>query len=158
MSAAPAGLAAAVSKSGKCNREVRVGERKHVIQHSWRLHLDKVQLTTVLLDSKSGKGGKNKHTAYVENSEKALSSKGAEMAEEVLKKTRDWWNKAQQRQGGSSRSTRRNADGDITCPIITALRGSGGQRTRSGATTNPPVEQEEVSTHLQVRYCWCCLR
>ena len=38
MSAARAGLAAAVSGPGKCEREMRIGRTTWLIEHVWRLH------------------------------------------------------------------------------------------------------------------------
>ena len=80
MSAAVAELTAEVSNSGNCLREVYLGDAKHVIKHSWRLHTLGVTLTTPLVDSKS-------HQAYVETSHLAVSLKGGEMAEGVLRNT-----------------------------------------------------------------------
>ena len=42
-----------MSKSGNCLREVYLGDAKHVIKHSWRLHTLRVALTTTLVDSNS---------------------------------------------------------------------------------------------------------
>ena len=52
MSAAVAELAAEVSKSDNCLREVCLGDAKHVIKHSWWMHSLMVALTTTLVDSK----------------------------------------------------------------------------------------------------------
>ena len=131
MSAAVAELTAEVSKSGNCLlREVYLGDAKHVIKHSWRLHILEVALTTTLLvDSKSHRA-KNSKMAYAENSHLALGLEGEEMTESVLKNTREMWNKQQQQQqqqprgssSSSSRSRRRNADNKMLWPIIGLTR------------------------------------
>ena len=46
MSAAVAELTAEVSKVDNCLRDVYLGDAKHVIKHSWRLHTLGVALTT----------------------------------------------------------------------------------------------------------------
>ena len=101
-----------------------MGDHKYVIRHSHTL-VGGVQLTTTLLDSK-GRSAYTR-TVYTDKTYLALSSKGEEMAEEVvLKNKRDWWNRQQVRQPrgrSSSSKKRRTADSDIFCPIITALRG-----------------------------------
>ncbi|CAB1110804.1 unnamed protein product [Ectocarpus sp. CCAP 1310/34] len=68
--------------------------------------------------------------------------KAAELTDKVLKHKREQWQKAQQRSGGSSRSSgvRRTADSAVADPVITALRGGG--RTRSRVQTSEPAEQE----------------
>ena len=132
MSDADGGLAAEVSKPGNCSLDVYLGDHKYVIRHSWRPHTlgGGVQLTTTLLDSKGRSA--NTKTVYTDKTHLALSSKGEEMAEAVLKNKRDWWNRHQVRQPrgrSSSSKNSRTADSDIFCPITTALRG--GRITRS---------------------------
>ena len=80
MSDADSGLAAEVSKHGKCSRDVYLGDHKYVIRHSWRPHTlgGGVQLTTTLLDSKGRSA--NTKTVYTDKTYLALSSKGEEMA------------------------------------------------------------------------------
>ena len=127
MSDADGGLAAEVLKPGNCLRDVYLGDHKYVIRRSWWQHTlgGGVELTTTLLDSK----GQSAHTktVYTDKTYLALSSKGEEVAEVVLKNKRDyWWNRQQVRQPrgcSSSSKKRRTADSDIFCPIITALRG-----------------------------------
>ena len=53
MSAAVAELTAEVSKVDNCLRDVYLGDAKHVIKHSWRLHTLGVALTIPLVCSKS---------------------------------------------------------------------------------------------------------
>ena len=66
MSAAVAGLMAEVSKSGNCLREVYLGDAKHVIKHSWRLHTYGVALTTTLVDSKIHRAKNRTRKVHVE--------------------------------------------------------------------------------------------
>ena len=138
MSAPDAGPAAAVTKPGNCDRIVFIGKEKHVIKHSWRLHSvpGKVRLVTNLIDNRHRSRPSNTVQAVVTNTEEALSSKAAEMAHSILQHKRDQFLKAQQgRTGGrSSSGTRRNADVELTDPVITALRGGG--RTQSGVAKN----------------------
>ena len=121
-----------------------LGDHKYVIRHSWRPHTLRggVELTTTLLDSKGRSA--NTKTVYTDKTYLALSSKGEEMAEVVLKNKRYWWNRQQVRQPrgrSSSSKKRRTADSDIFCPIITALRGGRVTRSRR-ATADKPIEQE----------------
>ena len=99
MSDAVGGLAAEVLKPGNCLRDVYLGDHKYVIRHSWRPHTlgGGVELTTMLLDSK-GRSANTKTLYYTDETYLALSSKGEEMAEVVLKNKRDWWNRQQVRQ------------------------------------------------------------
>ena len=132
MSDADSGVAAEVLKPDNCLRDVYLGDHKYTIRHRWRPHTlgGGVELTTTLLDSKGRSA--NTKTVYTDKTYLALSSKGEEVAEVVLKNKRDWWNRQQVRQPrerSNSSKKRRTADSDIFCPIITALRG--GRITRS---------------------------
>lgn len=148
--------AVAVTKPGHCRREVLIGKKKHVVKHSWRIHMCEVELVTTLLGEKYPHRILNKKTSYVMNTEEALSSKGEEMAECVLKNRRDQFMRLQQQRlqqtGGrgntrKSRSNRSsnsktNADTGVVCPIISALR-SGGEvagKTCSEVMTKPPAD------------------
>lgn len=151
MSAALNGPAAAVAKPGSCDREVYIGETRHVIKHSWRVHALGVQLTTVLVDKRRKSRISKIITAYVDNTEEALSSKGAEMAVRILSEKRDAFMKAQQRQGGQGVSGGKITNGESGAGadvIVLALRGGSGVagRTRSGMVRNlpavPPACQE----------------
>lgn len=137
MSAAAGGRAAAVSTSpGFCTRDVAIGSKSHVIEHTWRPGGEgKVLMTTALIDAKNNKRRINQKQRFVDANEAALSLEAARMADEVLKSKRDWYNRTQAKAGGSSSSSgkRRNADLELADPVITALRGIG--RTRSGAAT-----------------------
>ena len=136
--------AAAVLKSGKCERKVVIGPTTHVVMHSWRPKAERgVELSTVLIHSKKNGRPVDTMTTFVENTESALSS-GAEMACKILKNKRDWFMKTPAgKAGGRSRGgNRRNADGQVADPVITALRLGSGRRTRSGVETNQPDEQE----------------
>ena len=83
-------------------------------------------------------------TTFVENTESALSSGAEEVAYEILKNKQDWFMKTPAgKAGGRSRGgSRKNADGQVADPVITALWLGSGRRTRSGVETNQPDEQE----------------
>ena len=66
MSAAVAELTAEVSESDNCLREVYLGDAKHVIKHSWRLHTLGVALTTTLVRSKSHRAKNRIPNVHVE--------------------------------------------------------------------------------------------
>lgn len=171
MSTAADGWAVAVTKPGHCKREVLIGKKKHVVKHSWRIHLCEVELVTTLLGEKYPHRTLNKKTSYVMNTEEALSSKGKEMAECVLKNRRDQFMRIQQQQlqqtGGrasrssesSSRSSKSktSADSGVVCPIISALRGWSdvAGKTFSEVVKKPPAEPpagDEVTPIQQYEY------
>lgn len=150
MSAAAAGQAAAVTASGSCQRTVQIGPKQYVIKQTWRVADTRgVLLVTVLVDERNPNRITNKLQTYVENDEAALSSKAMEMVDRILKTKRDRFFKSQQggssssggsSSGGSSSVQRTNADGGVSDPVLTALRG--GVRTRSGRVTKRPAVQE----------------
>lgn len=160
MSATADGGAVAVTKPGHCKREVLIGKKIHVVKHSWRIHVCEVELVTTLLGEKYPHRTLNKKTSYVMNTEEALSSKGEEMAECVLKNRRDQFMRIQQQQqqqtGGrgsssrisSSRSSKSKTSADssgVVCPIISALRGGGdvAGKTFSEVVKKPPAEPRD---------------
>ena len=113
--------------------------------HSWRPKAERgVELTTVLIHSKKNGRPMDTMTTFVKNTESSLSSGAEEMAYKILKNKRDWFMKTTAgKAGGRSRGgNRRNADGQVVGPVITALRLGSGRGTRSGVETNRPDEQE----------------
>ncbi|CAM9281710.1 unnamed protein product [Laminaria digitata] len=159
MSAAADSQAVAVVKPGHCKREVLIGKKKHVVKHSWRIHVCEVELVTTLLGEKYPHRTLNKKTSYVMNTEEALSSKGEEMAECVLKNRRDQFMRLQQQQqtggrGSSSKSSgtrgskrkTSSADSGVTCPIISALRGGGdvAGKASSEVVKKPPADPPAI--------------
>ncbi|CAM9708533.1 unnamed protein product [Ectocarpus sp. 4 AP-2014] len=144
MSSAEAGPAAAVTKSGGCERTVLLGNDKHVVKLSWRYVYERgVLVTATLVDPKHKKRPSQTQSSYAkENTEEAVSKKAAELTEKVLKNKRELWQKARQRSGGGSSAggVRRTADSAVADPVITALRGGG--RTRSRVQTSQPAERE----------------
>ncbi|CAN0266038.1 unnamed protein product, partial [Ectocarpus sp. 12 AP-2014] len=138
---AAAGLAAAVTKPGGCERTVLLGKDKHVVKLSWRLVSERgVLVTATLVDSKHKNRSSQTYSGYAENSEEAVSEKAKELTDKVLKNKRERWQKAQQQSGGGSSSggVRRTADSAVADPVIMALRGVG--RTRSRVVTIQPTE------------------
>lgn len=159
MSAAADSQAVAVVKPGHCKREVLIGKKKHVVKHSWRIHVCEVELVTTLLGEKYPHRTLNKKTSYVMNTEEALSSKGEEMAECVLKNRRDQFMRLQQQQqqtggrGSSSKSSgtrgskrkTSSADSGVACPIISALRGGGDVAGKaSSEMVKPPADPPAI--------------
>ncbi|CAM9114515.1 unnamed protein product [Pylaiella littoralis] len=145
MSAAEAGPAAAVSKPGKCERMLWLGDQKHVIQYEWRPDNSRREVLpiTILVDKKSPNRPSNKQQVFVDNTEESVASKVLEMAHRVLKNKRERWEKAHGRSGRSSSSSsgggaRRNADREVADPVMAALRGCG--RPLSGVTISEPAE------------------
>ena len=137
--------AAVVLKPGKCERKVVIGPTTHVVMHSWRPKAERgVELTTVLMHSKKNGRPVDTMTTFVENTESALSSGAQETTYKILKNKRDWFIKTPAaKAGGRSRGgNRRNADGQVADPVITALWLGSGRRTRSGVETNQPDEEE----------------
>lgn len=169
MSTAADGGAVAVTKPGHCKREVLIGKKKHVVKHSWRIHVCEVELVTTLLGEKYPHRTLNKKTSYVMNTEEALSSKGEEMAECVLKNRRDQFMRIQQQQqqtgGRGSSSTRgskkskTSADSGVVCPIISALRGGGDVAVKTCSEVvkktpaDPPVSDEVMPTSIYLSGC-----
>ncbi|CAB1103341.1 unnamed protein product [Ectocarpus sp. CCAP 1310/34] len=138
---AAAGLAAAVTKPGACERTVLFGKDKHVVKLSWRLVSERgVLVTATLVDSKHKNSSSQTYSGYVKNTEEAVSEKAKELTDKVLKTKREQWQKAQQRSGGGSSSggVGRTADSAVTNPVIMALRGVG--RTLSRVVTIEPAE------------------
>ncbi|CAM9826993.1 unnamed protein product [Ectocarpus fasciculatus] len=149
MSSAQAGLAAAVTKPGGCERTVLLGKDKHVVKLSWRLVSERgVLVTATLVDSKHKKRRSQTHSGYAKNTEEAVSEKAQELTDKVLKNKREQWQKAQQRSGcgSSSGGARRTADSAVADPVIMALRGGG--RTRSRVVTIQPAEPQSTETFL----------
>ena len=68
------------------------------------------------------------------------------MTYKILKNERDWFMKTPAgKAGGRSRDgNRRDADGQVADPVITALRSGSGRRTRSCVETNQPDDEQEV--------------
>ncbi|CAM9549163.1 unnamed protein product [Pylaiella littoralis] len=138
---AAAGLVAAVTKPGECERTVLLGKDKHVVKLSWRPVSERgVLVTATLVDSKHKKRSSQTYSGYAKNTEEAVSEKAKELTDKVLKNKRERWQKAQQRSGGgsSSRGVRRTADSAVADPVIMALRSGG--RTRSRVVTTQPAE------------------
>ena len=123
--------AAAVLKPGKCERKVVIGPTTHVVMHSWRPKAERgVELTTALMHIKKNGRPVDTTITFVENTENALSSGAEEMAYKILKIKRDWFMKTPAgKAGGRNRGgNRRNTDGQVADPVITALRLGSGRR------------------------------